>query len=90
MGSDLFLGRCTFLESCRFGDQKVSQENLYTKDQVVWFSEQSCHAIVKSIRRPIGSAPYRYDIECDDGETLQYIEEDRLYPGILAPTPEEK
>ena len=68
----------------------MNQENLYTKDQVVWVTEQSCHAVVQVVRRPIGLAAYRYDIECDDGETLQYVKEDRLYPAKLPPIPEEK
>jgi hypothetical protein len=66
----------------------MDQPNLYSDDDIVWFTEQSCHAKVMKVRRPIGDGDFRYDIECDDGEVVEYVEEYRLYPSTLPPIPE--
>lgn len=68
----------------------MNQENLYGLRQIIWFPEESCYGIIRNIRRSIGCALIRYDIEMDDGETLDYVEEDRLYPGRLLSIPEEE
>lgn len=61
----------------------MDQPNHFLQGSIVWFTEQSCHARILMVRRPVGDAPFMYDIECDDGETLQYVEEERLYPSSL-------
>lgn len=63
----------------------MDQPNLYTEGDIVWVTDSACHAKVLKVFRPLGDAHYRYDIECDDGGVLQYVEEDRLYPSNLSP-----
>lgn len=56
------------------------QNNLYNEGDDVWMSELSCYAVVIRVRRPIGTAHYRYDVIDDDRERHDYVEESNLYP----------
>lgn len=61
----------------------MNQENLYNVGDLVWVPGSLCYGKVERVRRPVGEAHYRYDIELDDGERLEYVEEDKVYPSMF-------